>query len=154
MRCVGPQTTRIPTAVVSLVDRRISIRLTKTPQDVTQNRAIIGRKDQGPLVVLRGAQGQSSTIVANEEYKPKPRCPARRQVHMVVEDKCLRKFLLSKKAGIDGRSPGDETRKGLVAAAAKLLPLPWDAAVGYGNPRKKVRHNHCLRRASRSRCHC
>ena len=62
---------------------------------------------------------------------------------MVVEEKNLRKFLLNKRARFAGDAPG-RTSKGaranqLVTAAANLLPLPWDAMLGYGNPRREVR---------------
>lgn len=59
---------------------------------------------------------------------------------MVVEAKNLRKFLQNKRAGGAGDASNKAERtKNLVAAAANLLPLPWDAMLGYGNPGREVR---------------
>ena len=68
---------------------------------------------------------------------------------MVVGGKHLRKFLLNKRASstkragsttTGGASEAEKrTKKQLVTAAASLLPLPWDAMLGYGNPRREVR---------------
>ncbi|CAM9717536.1 unnamed protein product, partial [Ectocarpus sp. 13 AM-2016] len=74
------------------------------------------------------------------------------QVQMTVPGKHLTKYLLVKRAfeGADGRclarSSSDNNvdiksaseAKGLVMAAATLWPLPWDAVLGYGNPRREA----------------
>lgn len=98
------------------------------------------------------------------------------KVYMNVSGKRLTKYLLNKRVtqGADGQpaasSSGDSgasssAARGHVIAAARLLPLPWDAALGYGNPKREVRldywHNstcteaqpHFLHRFG-SRCNC
>lgn len=71
---------------------------------------------------------------------------------MTVPGKHLTKYLLVKRAfeGADGRHvarssssnnadiKGETEAKGLVMAAAKLWPLPWDTVLGYGNPKREV----------------
>lgn len=59
------------------------------------------------------------------------------QVNMVVTEKHLREFLLINRGGDNERTAGSTATR-LVSAAAKLLPLPWDAVLGYGNPRREV----------------
>eukprot|EP00752_Nemacystus_decipiens_P007282 g6518.t1 len=71
------------------------------------------------------------------------------QVYMTISGKHLAKYLLNKRAtaGVDGQpttslsgyidvtSPAAREH---VIAAARLLPLPWDAALGYGNPKREA----------------
>lgn len=78
------------------------------------------------------------------------------QVYMTVSGKHTRKYLSNKRAteGAEhlqpllsssskkddgGSTPLLAAAKRHVAAASKLLPLPWDAALGYGNPKREVR---------------
>lgn len=68
---------------------------------------------------------------------------------MTVSGRHLAKCLLNKRATEDvngqpavpssGDSGGSSSAaRGHVIAAARLLPLPWDAALGYGNPKREV----------------
>ena len=74
---------------------------------------------------------------------------------MAVEAKNLRNFLLNDRAAdsVTGNaaSNGERKSKQLVAAAARLLPLPWDAMLGYGNPRREVTFC-CYRRFAVRHC--
>lgn len=71
------------------------------------------------------------------------------QVHMTVSGKQLMQYLSSRRAAerADGqpvalRNNGNNTiseAKSHVVAAARLLPVPWDAVLGYGDPKREVR---------------
>ena len=68
------------------------------------------------------------------------------QVFMNISGRHLRKYLLNKRAtnGIDGQpvsiggGPSSSAAAAAVAAVARLLPVPWDIALGYGNPKREV----------------
>lgn len=70
---------------------------------------------------------------------------------MTVSGKMLTRYLSSRTAteSADGQpaalsAPGTSAvseARGHVTAAARLLPVPWDAALGYGNPRREVRYD-------------
>lgn len=71
------------------------------------------------------------------------------EVYMTILGRHLTKYLLNKRAtdGVDGQpaasSSGDggassSTAREHVITAARLLPLPWDAALGYGNPKREA----------------
>lgn len=71
------------------------------------------------------------------------------QVYMTISGRHLAKYLLYKRAmeGVDGQpaaSPSSgsgaspSAAREHVVAAARLLPVPWDAALGYGNPKREA----------------
>eukprot|EP00903_Cladosiphon_okamuranus_P008959 g8573.t1 len=71
------------------------------------------------------------------------------QVCMTISGKHLTEYLLNKRAteGVEGQSAASpsngngaspSTARKHVLAAARLLPLPWDAALGYGNPKREA----------------
>lgn len=74
---------------------------------------------------------------------------------MTVSGSHLMKYLLNERAmtGVDGQpaasssgyshAPSPAAREH-VLTAARLSPLPWDAALGYGNPKKEVRFDKYL----------
>ncbi len=65
---------------------------------------------------------------------------------MNIPGRDLRNYLSNKRAtnGIDGRpvptsgGPSSAAAAAAVAAVARLLPVPWDGALGYGNPKREV----------------
>lgn len=57
---------------------------------------------------------------------------------MMVTEEQIRKYLLNERLYETRKAPGICERKNLVFAASKLLPLLWDGALGYGNPRREV----------------
>lgn len=63
------------------------------------------------------------------------------KVRMTVSGRHLTKCLLNKRVteSIDGQPAEPSAAREHVIAAARLLPLPWDAALGYGNPKREVR---------------
>ena len=62
------------------------------------------------------------------------------QVYMTISGKYLAKCLLNRRAteGVDGQPASLSAAREHVIAAARLLPLPWNAALGYGNPKREA----------------